>query len=405
MKKNKRFILLVIDGLGVGEMPDVKTSRPQDRGANTLKNIVKHNPKIKIPNLRSLGIIDYFVKHKFNKKTFRSFPRSFGKSTLAHFGADSFMGHQEMSGTKPVKPLQQFIVDKRRDIMDLLRKKGIATQYSHGIIFLKKNIAISDNIESDYGFNMNVIGSLDTNSYEKIVSVGKIVRRAVQVGRVITMGGKGINTKKILSCVEYKQVNGKKVSGINVPRLGIYNENYRVVHLGAPIVRDVQSPQILARDHFPVVFIGKAADVMTADGAEYLPAVHTEEILDHLFQKLKKVKNGLIFANIQETDLAGHSQNVSEYSRHLELLDTALPKILKLMGGNDVFVITGDHGNDPTIGHSFHTREFTPLIILSKQMISRNLGTRSTLADIGASICNYFSLMPPEHGSSFFLSG
>jgi len=264
-----------------------------------------------------------------------------------------------------------------------------------------KAIVVSDNIESDYGYNMNVVGSLDHSPYDEILRVGKIVRSVVDVGRVITMGGRGFDHSTLAACREHKIVNGNDVYGINIPKLHIYDEYYQVVHLGLPMNRSKQTPHILSTHGFPVVLIGKAADVLSAEQAEYHPVVHTEEVLSCLIKKIKEVDNGLIFANVQETDLAGHSQNVLEYSRHLELVDAALPSIFEQLSGDDLFLITGDHGNDPTIGHSFHTREYTPLILFSKKIIAQNFGTRKTLADIGASICSFFSQTAPEFGTSF----
>jgi len=398
---NKRFILLVVDGLGVGEMPDVKTTRQEDIGAHTLKNVIKANPAIRLPNLCSLKIPDYFIKGCFQPCVYHGWQRSLGKCSLAHFGADSYMGHQEIAGSKPKKPLQQFITDKKDDIIAVLQRNNTSARYNHGVIFADTMIVIADNIESDYGFNMTVVGSLNHTTFNKILFVGKLVRQVVDVGRVITMGGVGICMSKILKCLEHKHIDGKKINGINIPKLRIYNEQYRVVHLGCGISVHAQAPHIVASHGFPVVLIGKAADVISAENAWHIPAVHTKDVITLLLNSMNNVDCGLLFANVQETDLAGHNQHVGQYSYHLELVDNAIIKILDRMNKNDVFLITGDHGNDPTIGHSFHTREQTPLIFFSKKTESQNFGTRNTLADIGASICNFFSLRPPEYGSYF----
>ena len=396
----KRFVILIIDGLGVGEMPDVKIQRPQDRGAHTLKNTISKNTNIYLPNLRSLNVINYFLNENFIETKRGVLNCSFGKFKLAHFGADSFMGHQEIAGSKPKKPLQQFIFDKKDAIISALKDNGINAQYNYGIIIVNNSIIISDNIESDYGFNMNVVGSLDEVSFDKILSIAEIVRSVVDVGRVITMGGKNITKDMIISCIEQKIIAKNSIYGINIPRLHIYNENYKVVHLGLEMDRSKQAPHIVGKKGYPVVFIGKAADVLTAENAIYHPAVHTEDVLDHLLNSLYQVSSGIVFANVQESDLAGHSPDVLNYSHHLELVDKALPALLKALGRDDIFVITGDHGNDPTIGHSFHTREYTPLILFSHRIDSQDFGTRNTLADIGASICSFFSLPLPEFGLS-----
>jgi len=399
--ENKRFILLVVDGLGVGEMPDVESTRPKDRGAHTLKNILKVNPTIRLPNLRSLKIPEYFINHTFHPCTYHGFHRSLGTCALAHFGADSYMGHQEMAGSNPKKPIQQFLIDKKDDIIAILLQNGISARCVDGVIFADKMTVISDNIESDYGFNINVVGSLTDTAFDTILRIGTLVRKVVDVGRVITMGGVGICMKNVLQSLEHKKLGDKHISGINIPKLNIYNEKYRVVHLGRGISVHTQAPTIVASKGFPVILIGKAADVIRAKNAKFRPAVHTQDVLSLIIKNMKEITSGLIFANVQETDLAGHSQDVQKYSYHLELVDKAVGTILDSMNSDDVFLITGDHGNDPTIGHSFHTREYTPLILFSKYIKSQNFNTRYTLADIGASICKFFSVHPPEYGTPF----
>jgi phosphopentomutase len=76
-------------------------------------------------------------------------------------------------------------------------------------------------------------------------------------------------------------------------------------------------------------------------------------------------------------------------------------KILARLGPNDMFIITGDHGNDPTIGHDKHTREFTPLLVRSDRIQPRALAPRESLADIAATIAELFQVGPPEIGRSF----
>ena len=113
------------------------------------------------------------------------------------------------------------------------------------------------------------------------------------------------------------------------------------------------------------------------------------------------ISDGLIMANVQETDLAGHSQDVEKYAEKLKLVDDYLPKIIDKMKGDDILVITGDHGNDPTIGHNHHTREKALLLVYGKKIRPVKLGERKTLSDIGATIADYFGVEKTENGESF----
>jgi phosphopentomutase len=262
------------------------------------------------------------------------------------------------------------------------------------------HIVIADNIETDYGLNINVVGSLDHYSFDTIERIGRIVRAVVRVGRVITMGGKGIDIQAIKSCFEIKQRDGYTAWGVNIPKLNIYDEHYCVIHMGYGVNEHVQTPEILCRASIPVTLIGKTADVIQARGAEYIPAVQTELVLQKLIEKAR-LKSGFIFANVQETDLSGHKMDGPAYEHHLQLVDQSLPALIATLGSEDSLIITGDHGNDPYIGHTNHTREYTPIIMFAHNGTSRDLGVRTTLSDIGATIADYFKVTLPENGTSF----
>lgn len=109
----------------------------------------------------------------------------------------------------------------------------------------------------------------------------------------------------------------------------------------------------------------------------------------------------LIVSNVQETDLAGHEQDPVRYARLLEEVDQGVEKLLDLMGPEDALIISADHGNDPTIGHSRHTRELVPLLLYRPGQPIKDLGVRETLADVGATGASLLGLNAPESGRSF----
>ena len=218
------------------------------------------------------------------------------------------------------------------------------------------------------------------------------------MGRVIVFGGKGVTIQDILNAVEIKE-NG--IVGIDAPKSGVYKSGYMVRHLGYGVNPNVQVPTLLKKAGYTVSLIGKMADVIECQGAEYLPMVETEKVINLVCDKLKTQESGLIAANVQETDLAGHSQDPNRYADRLMTVDERLPEVMSLLKDEDMFVITGDHGNDPTIGHSHHTRERALLLVFGKTLVPCNLGTRQTLSDIGATIADYMEVEKPENGTSF----
>lgn len=93
--------------------------------------------------------------------------------------------------------------------------------------------------------------------------------------------------------------------------------------------------------------------------------------------------------------------NVEWYQEILKICDRLFLNILKLLKKDDIFVVCADYGNDPLIGHSRHTREYVPLLVYKKDAQAVQLGVRETLADIGATVCDYFQVKPCEYGKSF----
>lgn len=153
-----------------------------------------------------------------------------------------------------------------------------------------------------------------------------------------------------------------------------------------------------------VVAIGKIEDLFSGRGID--SAIHTNGNADGIektIEEIKKDTNGLIFTNLVDTDmLYGHRNNIEGYARALEYFDSKLPEIMSKMKENDMLIITGDHGNDPSTPSTDHSREYTPILVYGKNIKENvNLGIRSTFADISATILDMLDLPKLENGISF----
>ena len=119
-------------------------------------------------------------------------------------------------------------------------------------------------------------------------------------------------------------------------------------------------------------------------------------------ENIKQYDHAFFCINIQETDLAGHSQDAQRYADILKIVDKRVGDIIKELNEEDILIITADHGNDPSIGHSKHTREQVPILIHGSNLKGLNIGLRNSLSDIGASACAFFkSNKFPPNGKSF----
>jgi phosphopentomutase len=396
----QRVILLVIDSLGVGCMEDVERDRPQDRGANTFYHILDQAETIAIPNLEWLGV-NRIVNHP-RLATPPEVRAAYGRMKLAHFGADSYAGHQEIMGTRPQKPFIAPFKSVIHRVRTALEAGGYQVELpdpARPYLVVNGGVVVADNIETDYGQIYNVTAPLDRIPFEEVLRIGRLVRANVAVNRVIALGGAQVAPERILASIEERSDG---LIGVNCPKSGVYQVGYQCRHLGHGVDPARQVASILTAAGFPVTLIGKMQDVIECVGAHKVPAVPTGLVMETMLQEMGRVDEGLIAATVQETDLAGHAQNVGRYAAKIMEVDRALGDILARMTETDLLLLTADHGNDPTIGHSQHTREQTLLLAYGKNLSGMALGLRETLSDIAATIAEYFGVAPPENGTGFY---
>lgn len=397
---SKRFVIIVLDGFGIGAMSDAAVARPGDEKANTLRSILNDCPDMKLPTLEKLGLMNAYGKESMNMK-FAENP-NYGRSELAHFGADTFMGHQEIMGTKPKKPEIMPFQQKAQAVYDHLKAHGHKVEFreAEGLRYVVCDdyVTIADNLEADLGMCYNVTAPLDYISFEQELEIGRLAREVVTVGRVIVFGGTGNNMDDLYAAQEVRE--GKYI-GIASAKSKSYLQGYQCRHLGYGVDKNVQVPTILTRNGIPCTLIGKVADIVSNDGGTSISCVPTAECMELTYDAIKNMDKGFICTNVQETDLAGHSQNSQTYREVLEIADKGLEKILPLLTEDDILIIQADHGNDPDIGSSRHTRECVPLLIYKKGLSGVHIGTRKTMSDNGATCCDYFGVEKCENGTSY----
>ncbi|EHR36422.1 phosphopentomutase [Helcococcus kunzii] len=399
MMNKGRFIIIVLDSFGVGEMDDVSQVRPADIGSNTCLHLLEYDRKKQWNNLIKLGLINSLGLDVDGFK--KSDTAIFGKSKLVHFGADSYFGHQEIMGTKPKKPefqkLSEFIDELEQDLLN----KGFEVQRvkKNGLELLKVNnmICIGDNMETDLGQAINVVGALDYCGFSMIEEVGHIVRKHVRVPRVIAFGGSNVTIERI----EENIITKDGFIGVDAPKSGVYDKNYHVTHIGYGVDVNEQVPIAVANKGVENHLYGKAENIIYAPNGTRFPCVDTNDTFDGLIKDLKIYNKGLFVVNIQETDLSGHAMDAERYIDVLNISDRRIGDLMNLLNEEDVLIIMADHGNDPTIGHTRHTRENVPILVYRKNNNKLiDIGYRETMADVGQTAADYFGT-EIKNGKSF----
>lgn len=394
-----RVIVLVIDGLGVGAMPDVAEVRPRDVGADTLGHVVKAAGGLSLPNLERMGLGT--IAPASGLRVERQPIAAHGICALGYQGADTYLGHQVLMGSRVADVPEELFEAVRDDVASALQRAGHRVEAAGAdvsALWVDGAMIVGDNLESDPLQTYHTVGSMEDLPYEKILEVAEILRSVARVRRIVAMGGRGFRSADVLRCTE-RRPTGQ--CGVNNVALGLYTKKYVVRHLTQGTRPDVQVTTLLHKAGWPVHLIGKVADVIVCEGAEKAPHVPTPDVLTATYEALDRVDRGLIAINVQETDLAGHDQDAARYAECLRMTDEGVGRILGKLTRDDLFIITGDHGNDPTIGHDKHTREFTPLLVRGDRIVPNSLAPRESLADIAATIAEIFGTARPEIGKSF----
>jgi phosphopentomutase len=385
--KFNRIILMVLDSAGIGEMPDAADWG--DAGSDTLGHILESR-KVNLPNLQKLGL--------GNIRPLKDLPAienpigNYGKCTLKSNGKDTTTGHWEMAGIILKKAFPTFPKGFPPRIIDEFTAKAkvpgvlanipasgteIIKQFGEEHVKTGKPIIYTS---ADSVFQ--IAAHEEIIPIERLYEICHIAREildgADKVGRVIARPFVGETAET------FKRTENRHDYAVPPPTDNLL-----------PLLKD---------NGLDVVCIGKIASIYDSMGVtEDLTAKNNDQSIDQTINALNAESKGLIFSNLVDFDmLYGHRRDTEGYAKALEHFDNRLPEILDAMRDDDLFIITADHGNDPTKEGSDHTREYAPLLVYGKSAKQNiNLGTRGSLADIGQTIAEKFGLKLKD-GESFF---
>ncbi|MFD8968396.1 phosphopentomutase [Streptomyces sp. NPDC059568] len=382
-----KTVVLVIDGFGIGAMPDAGVLRPGDLAADTCGHVLDHGRTalgrpLRLPALGSLGL--GLVRPHRDLARATALPVAVGRAALGYPGADTFAGHQTMMGADFSRVTVARLGEHLDEVASALEAAGHRVERPAGrpLLLVDGSVLVHDNLEADPGINWNVSGRLTDLPFDRILAIARTVRTVAPVARVIAVGGHADGPLGA-----YVRDGDGGTVGLDTPASGFYrNGGLEVRHLGADLDHTRQLPELAARAGIPVTLVGKAADILVCGTAVRRPAVGTADVLAYTLESVRAPGAGLVVANVQETDLAGHQQDAERYGRILERADAGLAALIGLLDRpGDRLIVTGDHGNDPTIGHAHHTREYVPVLMYRPGTAGTELlPDAPTLADVSA---------------------
>lgn len=389
---NRRVILIVMDSVGIGEMPDA--DEYGDAGASTLGHIAERVPTLSLPNLCSLGLASIEganINYGNINGSDIHICGAYGRAAERSAGKDTITGHWEIAGLITETPFKTFTDTGFPPDFIKAFEKAIGTQ---------------------------IIGNISASGTEIIKQYGELHRRTKRP-IVYTSADSVFQIAADTSVIPLERLyemcriarnmlTGDLLVGRVIARPFIMKDgqcvrtsdrrDYALEPFGRTVLDDISDAGM------EVCAVGKIIDIFNGKGIT--SSVHTEDNMDGVDKTLEymnRCKNGLIFTNLVDFDAKyGHRRDPEGYARALEEFDARIPELIRKMRDDDVLVICADHGNDPVHTGWNHTREYVPVMVCGRHIKQDvELGTLTSFACIGAFTAEYLGLQADIAGKSF----
>lgn len=381
----KRVILIVLDSLGIGALPDAE--HYGDAGAHTLDHIADSIPDFKIPNLIKLGLGNIDGVTKVPRES--SPLGAYGRLAEMSKGKDTITGHWEIAGLYTETPFKTF-PEFPKAFMEAFEKAigtGTLGNYAASGTEIIETLGPEHEktgkpiVYTSADSVFQIAANTSIIPLERLYQICEIAREMLagdlRVGRVIAR--------------PYVIEGGKRVRTAD-------RKDYAVSPSGKSVLDHI-------REAGKIVYsVGKIRDIFNGQGISI--SVHTESNMDGVDKTLQAMYadfEGLIFVNLVDFDSKyGHRRDPMGYGRAIEDFDGRLPEIMAAMKPEDLLILCADHGNDPEHAGTDHTREHVPVMVYGSGVKPGvNLGTRKSFADIGAAVAEYLSVQKAQIGESF----
>jgi phosphopentomutase len=349
---------------------------------------------IQLPNLQQLGFANIL-----KLKSFPAIDRplgSYGKMAEQNKAKDTITGHWEMMGIKALKPFPYYPKGFPEEILNAFKQKAqvagiLANKAASGTEII--NELGDEHLRTKYPIIytsadsvLQIAAHLDAVPLETLYHWCEIAREIMrgphEVARIIA---RPFTTNK-----------NPNEPGKKYVRVGDKRHDYSILPHGHSVLESVLANQ------GEVIGFGKIYDIFAGVGVSH--NIHTKDNTDGLEQFIKvlgdernKHDKQVLFINLVETDSNfGHRRDAEGFARALEYIDKQFPRIINALSDEDLLFVTADHGCDPCAPGTDHTREYVPILCYNRKLTPKDLGTRTSFADIGASILDWFNIKDPK---------
>lgn len=383
----KRVIVIVLDGLGVGEAPDANIYG--DEGSNSVGNTAEKIGGLTVPNMQKLGFGNIIPIAGVSETG--DVRGAWGKLQPKSAGKDSVTGHWELMGVYLEQPFPTYPHGFPDDIVKRVEE-------ATGVTFIANVVASGTVIVEEMGAehvrtgNPILYTSADSvfqiAAHEEVIPLERLYE-ICEISRKILVGEHGVGR------VIARPFIGNEKDGFTRTQ---NRHDYSITPPSQSLI------DFLAEKDHEVIAIGKINDLFGGRNiSQYYPAKSNMDSLHQLEKALDEHESGFMFANLVEFDQAfGHRNNYEGYANAIREFDAYLPTIQAKLNDSDLVFISADHGVDPTTDSTDHSREYVPLLVFGGGMDKAvNLGTRMSFADVGATVAELWALDSPEIGESF----
>lgn len=382
-----RAIIIVCDSLGVGELPDAADYG--DTGSNTLQHLSDAVDGINVPNLEKLGVGK--LTRVRGVKAYAPAIGAYGKMRERSAGKDTTTGHWEMMGLVSEKPFPTYPDGFPREILDpfekAIGKKSLGNKAASGTEIIKE-LGDEHYRTGDPIVYTSADSVFQIACHEKIVPLEQLYEWC-RIAREILRGDYEMG-RVIARPFEGEPGNFKRTEN---------RRDFAVKPRGTTLL------DLAVKQGYPSIGIGKIEDIFCRQGiTESYHTGNNHDSMEKTIELTRKDGKGIIFTNLVDFDmLYGHRNDAKGYAAALERFDKQLGVFLGLMRPEDLLIITGDHGCDPTDVSTDHTREYTPLLAYSPSL-RRDvaLGARDSFADLGATCAEALGIPYALPGKSCF---
>jgi phosphopentomutase len=380
-----RALVLVLDSVGVGELPDA----PQygDQGSNTLGNIGRA-VRLKIPTLAALGLARVVALPQVPAPAMPL--AAFGRMAEQSPGKDSVTGHWELMGLVLDRAFPTFPSGFPREVITEFEGR-IGRPVLGNVV--ASGTAVIDELGPEHVRTGSPIVYTSADSVFQIAAHEAVVPLAqlydwCEIAYEIVVKGIGL---------------GRVIARPFVGSPGAFKRtanrhDYAMPPLGETLLDKLTGAGV------QVTAIGKINDLFAGKGiTESYPTASDEQGMDRVEEVMDRKASGLIFANLVDFDAVyGHRNDTAGYAANLERFDARLSRVIPKLRADDVLVVTADHGNDPTTPSTDHSREHVPVLVAGERVKKGvDLGTRTSFADLGQTLAEIFGVPPLAHGESF----